>query len=71
METDISPEIRETAITSFENELSELEKEKQISQFVGIEFPHGILPPTRVIRNLVAMNWYQSKSKGRGIHAVA
>lgn len=59
IEEPMAPELRESAIERFERELADSDKAMLIQKFVESEFPHGFLPPSSVIKNMAALDWFR------------
>ena len=59
--TAIESTLRDDALFAFDNELPERRQNEILAKFVETEFPHGFLPPSRVIRSLVAVSWFQHR----------
>jgi hypothetical protein len=56
------PEVRDMAARQFEGDISPTEQERLVSEFIAREYPHGFLPPLRVVRSLVAIEWFKNRS---------
>jgi hypothetical protein len=54
---EVSEELRATAVSRFEAELSPELQRQVTDEFTAKAFPHGFFPPTRVLRSLVAVAW--------------
>jgi hypothetical protein len=59
--TAIDPAVRDEAVRAFENELSPAKQGDLVSHFIDNEFSHGFLPPSRIVRSMVAVSWFQQK----------
>jgi len=55
----------EVAVVEFESNLSEKMRQKITEEFVAREYSHGIYPPAKVIKSLVAMQWYEQQAVGK------
>jgi hypothetical protein len=50
----------EEVLTAFETAFADDEQSKLVNKFMAREYPHGFMPPMRVIRSLAARAWYLS-----------
>jgi hypothetical protein len=57
----LDDEERRRAVLRFESELLPEFQEQHISEFIAQEFPHGFLPPSKVVRSMAAWNWHLSE----------
>jgi DNA-binding transcriptional ArsR family regulator len=55
--TEPDDQFREEAIERFESEMNDLEKNEIVRRFTEKAFPHGFLPPTKVVRSMAAIEW--------------
>jgi len=68
-EQEVSIEQRQAALETFEESLGESEKETVIKEFISREYPHGYFPPMKVVRMLVASDWFQSRYRSQELFA--
>jgi len=57
-ESAMDPAQIEAAIAEFETTLPEETRQNITQKFTAREYPHGIFPPSKVIKTLVAIEWY-------------
>ncbi len=50
----------EEILTAFEAAFADTEQLKLVTDFMAREYPHGFMPPMRVVRSLTARAWYRS-----------
>jgi hypothetical protein len=62
--SDFDREFQEDALHRFETELGDPLRNELIQRFVEKEFPHGFLPPARIVRKMAAMEWCKSIRNG-------
>ncbi|MBI4402646.1 MAG: hypothetical protein HY537_00705 [Deltaproteobacteria bacterium] len=62
-QSSVAHELKERAIAKFEEEISSQEREGWVTKFIEREFPHGFLPPRKVIFSMAAYDWFISKNK--------
>ena len=55
----------EEILTAFEAAFADDEQSKLVTEFVAREYPHGFMPPPRVIRSLTARAWFRSSGSMR------
>ncbi len=48
----------EEVLTAFETAFADDEQSKMVTEFMAREYPHGFMPPMRVVRSLAARAWY-------------
>ncbi len=51
-------QLRKQSLERFESEVSDSEKDRIIQTFAQEAFPHGFLPPTKVVRSMAAAKWF-------------
>lgn len=69
LEVDGFSESGEDLLQHFETELGGEERTKFVNDFMAREYPHGFLPPMRVVQSLAARDWF--KQSRLGVRSVA